>query len=293
MAGWIKFDKDLRDDPRFLRMVRAFKSSGNALVTHERMAVTLLLGGLVTLWCYADSYIRNDDTLDLGAHEIDQLVGIENFASLLPSDWLQVLDSEHVKLPDFQAHNGVSARKKAQTAMRVAAWRKRQIPKHGNAPALQCNEVTSKDLDRDQTSVTSNDVTKNNIELTTQDAGALFARPRKQTTTVPRGTRCPEPFEITPAMRAWAAEECPAFDLEGATREFVDYWRGVPGQRGRKLDWPATWRNRMREISARRTGRINGAPKLPASDPTAAPNWLTDEERAEYARQHGGSHAAQ
>lgn len=29
--------------------------------------------------------------------------------------------------------------------------------------------------------------------------------------------------------------------------EFHDYWVGVPGQRGRKLDWAATWRNRVRE----------------------------------------------
>jgi len=27
---------------------------------------------------------------------------------------------------------------------------------------------------------------------------------------------------------------------------FIDYWIGVPGQRGSKLDWDATWRNWMR-----------------------------------------------
>lgn len=36
-----------------------------------------------------------------------------------------------------------------------------------------------------------------------------------------------------------------------AWAEFVDYWIGVPGQRGTKLDWPATWRNRVRQIAAR------------------------------------------
>ena len=35
-------------------------------------------------------------------------------------------------------------------------------------------------------------------------------------------------------------------------REFVDFWVGVPGQRGLKLDWPATWRNRVRDVKARR-----------------------------------------
>jgi hypothetical protein len=62
-----------------------------------------------------------------------------------------------------------------------------------------------------------------------------------------KGTRIPEPFLLTAEMRKWAAEECPDVDLKAVTREFVDYWRAVPGQRGTKLDWPATWRNRVRE----------------------------------------------
>jgi hypothetical protein len=33
--------------------------------------------------------------------------------------------------------------------------------------------------------------------------------------------------------------------------EFVDYWIGVPGHRGTKLDWSATWRNRIRTIASR------------------------------------------
>ena len=35
-------------------------------------------------------------------------------------------------------------------------------------------------------------------------------------------------------------------DLEGITEEFVDYWRSVPGAKGTKLDWPATWRGWVR-----------------------------------------------
>jgi len=30
-------------------------------------------------------------------------------------------------------------------------------------------------------------------------------------------------------------------------QKFGDYWRGIPGARGRKTDWLATWRNRCRE----------------------------------------------
>jgi hypothetical protein len=64
------------------------------------------------------------------------------------------------------------------------------------------------------------------------------------------GTRIPEPFLLTSAMRQWAKdpENAPDVNLKKATAEFVDYWRGRPGRGGKKLDWEATWRNRMREL---------------------------------------------
>lgn len=61
-----------------------------------------------------------------------------------------------------------------------------------------------------------------------------------------RGTRVPEVFAISDEMRAWAAVEVPSVGVDAETVKFVDYWKGVPGQRGVKLDWPATWRNAMR-----------------------------------------------
>ena len=70
-----------------------------------------------------------------------------------------------------------------------------------------------------------------------------------------RGSRIPIPFAISEEMRSWAQTETPGIDVDKATAEFVDYWRGVSGQKGCKLDWPATWRNRMREVSSRKATR--------------------------------------
>lgn len=140
MSAWIKFEKDVRTDPRFLRMCRAH-------VTQERinapLAATQLVGALVTLWCYADTHIREDDTLDLGSDEIDELVGIQGFVALMPTDWLEVIDAHCVKLPGFQEHNGTEAKKRALTQKRVARHRVRNVthersnhPSSGNAIAL-------------------------------------------------------------------------------------------------------------------------------------------------------------
>lgn len=65
-------------------------------------------------------------------------------------------------------------------------------------------------------------------------------------------------------MAEWAKKKTPGVDLAAATEEFVDYWKGVPGQRGRKTDWEATWRNRMR-VKAGLKERTD-APRKPRFD---------------------------
>ncbi len=140
MSGWIKLEKDLREDVRVRRISRE-------LVTHLRynpaMAVTLVVGGLAQLWMHADSFARQDDTLEITTAEIDELTGIQGFAKLLPRDWLEILDTQTVKLPGFQEHNGSEAKRRALTSKRVSHHRAAnanaqalQAPKDCNAPAL-------------------------------------------------------------------------------------------------------------------------------------------------------------
>ena len=157
MSGWIKLEKDLREDPRFLRIVaklRARELSSVTDVTHvrciERKCVTQVLGGLAQLWMYADSYIRDDDTLDLGAHEIDEFIGIDGFCDMMPEDWLQVLDEHRVKLPYFHDHNGTEAKKKALTAKRVARHRIRNVTQDRSSNSASCNAGALPDQDQDQ-----------------------------------------------------------------------------------------------------------------------------------------------
>lgn len=64
-----------------------------------------------------------------------------------------------------------------------------------------------------------------------------------------RGTRIPDDFAVTDEMAAWAAQNVPLVDTASETDRFRDYWAGVSGQRGTKLDWVATWRNWMRRAN--------------------------------------------
>lgn len=62
-----------------------------------------------------------------------------------------------------------------------------------------------------------------------------------------RGTRVPPNFTIDDSDRQFAAElGLPSSVVEAETPQFIDYWSGIPGAKGLKLDWKGTWRNRMR-----------------------------------------------
>jgi hypothetical protein len=121
MSGWIKLEKALRDDPRVLRMASRLR---NADVTLGDRARAIVMGALAQLWCYADTHVRQDDTLDLGPDELDDFVGVPGFARLLPSDWLEIIDDSTVKLPNFHTHNGTESKKKALNQKRQERHRR-------------------------------------------------------------------------------------------------------------------------------------------------------------------------
>jgi hypothetical protein len=84
-----------------------------------------------------------------------------------------------------------------------------------------------------------------------------------------RGTRLPDEWQPSEAVREWAKEAFPAVDLERVLAEFVDYWRGVPGQKGSKLDWDATFRNRVRQVAERAPRSSHGPYRESAADRAA------------------------
>jgi hypothetical protein len=84
------------------------------------------------------------------------------------------------------------------------------------------------------------------------------------------GTRLPDDFPVTDTMRDWARTNTP---LCGTTdhEAFCDYWRSMPGAKGRKADWVATWRNWMRREQKQRgtyhpRAHHNGTPKPSTTD---------------------------
>lgn len=98
-----------------------------------------------------------------------------------------------------------------------------------------------------------------------------------------RGSRLPEdwvppsgllPSDFGLTHEAYAAQ----------AEVFRDYWRAVPGAKGRKSDWPATWRNWLRRASE------NSARKAPHERPHTDAKF--DARQANHARAFAGADLA-
>jgi hypothetical protein len=72
----------------------------------------------------------------------------------------------------------------------------------------------------------------------------------------PSGSRIPDGFPASDEI-AWCRSERPDLDAAALREKFRDYWTGVPGQKGRKADWPATWRNFVRSEFVRPQARAS------------------------------------
>ena len=136
VRGWIKFEKELLNDPRVLkiasRLCHAAVTPCHADVTHLARTRLTVIGALIALWSFADTHIRDDNTLETGKDEIDALIGIAGFCDLLPRDWFLVLDADHVELPGFLVHNGIQAKKRS-----LAQRRQQKHRSQHNAPVTR------------------------------------------------------------------------------------------------------------------------------------------------------------
>lgn len=115
MAGdWIKMRCNLWDDPRVSALCD-MTDSGEAAV----------VGALYWLWATADQHSEDGHMPGLTLRQIDRKTGVQGFgAALVQVGWLAEVEGG-VEIQGFEEHNGASAKKRCQTAQRVAAARSR------------------------------------------------------------------------------------------------------------------------------------------------------------------------
>jgi uncharacterized protein YdaU (DUF1376 family) len=89
----------------------------------------------------------------------------------------------------------------------------------------------------------------------------------------PSGSRLPPDWSPSDAEVSFAMINRPDVDWQAEADKFRDYWRGVAGAKGRKSDWPGTWRNWIRRADASK-GLARAGPAQPLGKTAQAINQL-------------------
>lgn len=132
-------------------------------------------------------------------------------------------------------------------AERTAKWRANRTECGDNMDASQRDDVTSP-----------------SPNVTPPISLSIDSKIKKERK-IQRGTRMTPDWEPGEAERAYAQDQGMPPDLiDRIAASFRDYWLGVSGANGVKLDWAATWRNRVRFICDK-MGLATGPPRTVVS----------------------------
>lgn len=174
----------------------------------------------------------NDGVFD--ATEAEFLWPAEHLAALVashPTRPLVLREGDSYIIREFAEHQYTRAQREHVSSIN------RENGRRGGRPKK--NPVASESLSVATESQPSRSRTKAELEIELATSNEVATRKR--------GSRVPKDFTISPEMRAWASTDVPLVDIDKKLSEWIDYWSGVPGERGVKVDWIGTWRNGMRK----------------------------------------------
>lgn len=130
------------------------------------------------------------------------------------------------------------------------AWEKRQFDSDTSAARVSKHRENKKQ----RCNVTE---TKSNALDTETERDK--SKPKSKAVGTATASRLPADWHPSPDDLTFCAKERPDLSpLEVADR-FLDYWISVPGAKGRKIDWSATWRNWVRNENRGAKNGKNGS----------------------------------
>lgn len=132
MAGdWIKMRSDLHTHPKVVRMA----SASNA----DRLRV---IGGLHAVWCLFDVHSEDGSLSGYTPQAVDDLIGFPGFAEVMAGvSWLEI-HSDGLVLPEFNEHNGQSAKRRATEAKRKR--QERENPSQNTVRKMSASDADKK-----------------------------------------------------------------------------------------------------------------------------------------------------
>jgi hypothetical protein len=124
MAGnWIKFDTSTSDKPEVWAIATKLEIDPDAVV-----------GKLLRIWAWFDDHSEKGNAPIVTRALLDRRVGVTGFVTaMIEAGWM-VEENNALSLPNFERHNGQTAKNRVLTAKRVAEHKKSNAK--GNAPIV-------------------------------------------------------------------------------------------------------------------------------------------------------------
>jgi len=200
MAGdWIKMSVNLPDKPEVWHIAGALGIDADSVVEK-----------LLRVWAWFDAHTENGNAVGVSYSLVDRVAGVNGFAEAMAlSGWL-LQNGSVLSCPNFDRHNGKTAKNRALTNERVAKHRKSNDDSnvHGNDDAV--TESVTKTVTREE---------------------------KRRESITPRKARLPDDFAPNETGMA-KARDC-GINVEIELEKFRDYHASKGTA---MLDWQAAWR---------------------------------------------------
>lgn len=109
-GGWIKFEVDTPEKPEVLALTVAMGWDDPDLT----------VGKLLRVWRWFDQQTIEGNAPGVSAALLDRIAGVTGFANAMAKVGWLLISCEGIALPNFERHNGETAKSRALTAKRVA-----------------------------------------------------------------------------------------------------------------------------------------------------------------------------
>lgn len=231
--SWLRLWHDMPNDPKF-RVIA--KASGQPISLVIALYISLLVDASKNTESRGVTQCHDEDlavTLDCDIAEIEQIKTAMQ-GRLLDGNTISGWDKRQPKRED----SGGAERGSKSAAERQAAKRERDRLAKEEQEETQCHAVSrnvTTDKDKEESKPKSRDAT---------------------------ATRLPADWKPDDLGLAFCKSERPDLDPTQTAARFRDYWAGIAGAKGKKLDWTATWRNWVRAENSPANPVVRAVPSI-------------------------------
>lgn len=117
MSAWIKFRTSLLNHPKVVRIACA-------ICAQDVRRMCIAIGAIMHTWAMADAHADGECLPNMSFEALDLLLGVPGFAQAMADvGWLEQRDGS-LYLPNYQEHNGTTAKRRAENSTRMKSVRK-------------------------------------------------------------------------------------------------------------------------------------------------------------------------